>query len=197
MFVKGTSHPLYRSLDAETLMHQYWQTGDKRIFAELFHRFAPVIFKVCHRHIPEEDLCRDMVMATFEKCLSSPPSPNLQSVKRWLTVVARNACIDYLRSQHQYTEYCRTLADLQNHLIYAQEPEENYPAHLWLNQVLQQLKAEQRICIELFFFQQKTYEQIAQSTSFSLTEIKSHLQNGKRRLRLLLLEFQNTDSAIT
>ena len=53
---------------------------------------------------------------------------------------------------------------------------------------LPKLKENQRICIELFYLKNKSYQDIANETAFTLNEIKSYIQNGKRNLKLLLEE---------
>jgi RNA polymerase sigma-70 factor (ECF subfamily) len=52
--------------------------------------------------------------------------------------------------------------------------------------VFEELKQEQRICIQLFYLQKKSYEEVAKITNYSMKEVKSHLQNGRRNLKLLL-----------
>ena len=53
---------------------------------------------------------------------------------------------------------------------------------------LPKLKEAQRICVELFYLKNKSYQDIANETSYSLNEIKSYIQNGKRNLKLLIEE---------
>jgi RNA polymerase sigma-70 factor (ECF subfamily) len=55
-----------------------------------------------------------------------------------------------------------------------------------LTMVLEELKQEQRLCIQLFYIQKKSYEEITQITQYNLKEVKSHLQNGRRNLKILL-----------
>lgn len=53
---------------------------------------------------------------------------------------------------------------------------------------LQELAPEQRICIEQFYLQKKSYLDIAEATGFSMMQVKSYIQNGKRNLKMLLLK---------
>jgi len=55
-----------------------------------------------------------------------------------------------------------------------------------LEDALQHLNKEQKICIRMFYLQKKSYQTIATETGFNLLQVKSHIQNGKRNLRLLL-----------
>lgn len=51
---------------------------------------------------------------------------------------------------------------------------------------LEQLNDEQRRCITLFYLEKESYQQISEQTGFSLAQIKSFIQNGKRNLKLLV-----------
>jgi RNA polymerase sigma-70 factor (ECF subfamily) len=49
------------------------------------------------------------------------------------------------------------------------------------------LNPEQKQCIQLFFFEKRSYDEIADKTGYSLNKVKSHIQNGKRNLRNYLI----------
>ena len=51
---------------------------------------------------------------------------------------------------------------------------------------LESLKEAQQVCVELFYIQEKSYVQIAEVTGFDLKQVKSHIQNGKRKLKIFL-----------
>lgn len=58
-----------------------------------------------------------------------------------------------------------------------------------LEQAIELLNDEQRKCIELFYLQQKCYADIAELTGYSLNNVKSYIQNGKRNLKNKLQNF--------
>lgn len=55
-----------------------------------------------------------------------------------------------------------------------------------LEVALMELKDEQKVCIELFFIQGKSYDEVAVITGYSYNQVKSYIQNGKRNLRILM-----------
>ena len=55
-----------------------------------------------------------------------------------------------------------------------------------LEEAVKQLHAEQRTCIELFYLKEKCYNEIAETTGYSLMQVKSHIQNGKRNLKIYM-----------
>ena len=59
-----------------------------------------------------------------------------------------------------------------------------------LKSAILELKNEQKICIELFYLQQKSYEEISTHTGYSMLQVKSFIQNGKRNLKIIILKLQ-------
>ncbi|MEN9292007.1 MAG: hypothetical protein RLZZ357_1851, partial [Bacteroidota bacterium] len=63
-----------------------------------------------------------------------------------------------------------------------------------LEKVMEQLKPVQKECIHLFFIEQLSYEEIMNKTQLSFKEVKSHLQNGKRNLKIMMEQNSNNES---
>jgi RNA polymerase sigma-70 factor (ECF subfamily) len=53
----------------------------------------------------------------------------------------------------------------------------------YLKEGIDELKDEQRVCIELFYIKNVSYSEISTITGYGLKEVKSYIQNGKRNLR--------------
>ena len=91
-----------------------------------------------------------------------------------------------LRSnQGKYTTELKELA------IEHQEPDKNElltseKTYSFLAQSIDELSAEQKQCITLFYLKKCSYLQITEATGFNLMQVKSHIQNGKRNLRIML-----------
>lgn len=73
--------------------------------------------------------------------------------------------------------------------------EENYSIqqHIEKENFIQEMKAavsnllpEQNKCITEFYLNKKTYRQIAEETNFTMMQVKSYIQNGKRNLKTIL-----------
>jgi RNA polymerase sigma-70 factor (ECF subfamily) len=45
------------------------------------------------------------------------------------------------------------------------------------------LNESQKICIDLFYIQNKSYQEVADITGYSLNQVKTNIQNGKRLLK--------------
>jgi RNA polymerase sigma-70 factor (ECF subfamily) len=51
---------------------------------------------------------------------------------------------------------------------------------------MKKLKEEQRICLEMMYLEQMSYVQIAEETTYTLKQVKSYIQNGKRNLKNMM-----------
>ena len=55
-----------------------------------------------------------------------------------------------------------------------------------MDEALKELNAEQQLCVTLFYMEKKSYQQIADQTGYSMMQVKSHIQNGKRNMKILI-----------
>ena len=55
-----------------------------------------------------------------------------------------------------------------------------------MTEALKELSPEQQQCVILFYLQKKSYQEISEETGFTLMQVKSYIQNGKRNLRLMI-----------
>lgn len=53
-----------------------------------------------------------------------------------------------------------------------------------MESAMEELNDDQKLCVTLFYLEKKSYQQIAEQTGFNLMQVKSHIQNGKRNLKI-------------
>ena len=176
------------------LIGNYCQTGDQRQVTILFDRYTHLVFGVCMKYLKEEDASKDATMQIFEKLFEDLCKQEIIQFKSWLYTVAKNHCLMYLRKQQtgrsKQEDYKNSnvinmeLSPLSHHEEVA-DKEIQLDA---LEEGIKQLNAEQKKCIELFYLQEKSYQETAEITRYSLGEVKSYIQNGKRNLKNYLIE---------
>lgn len=174
----------HQHITDEELLARFRADGNSNWLGTLLERYTMLLFGVCMKYLKQQDAARDAVQQVFLKALSEIPKYNIDNIGGWLYQVARNLCLSQLRSKKEYADE----APLQ----YIAQPEE-VPLSLLLEKEkdidrlkveLTTLKEEQRICVAAFYLEKKSYQQIAGETGFSVKQVKSHIQNGKRNLRL-------------
>ncbi len=193
----------------ESLIESYRSSGDQELVGELYRRYHHLVYGTCLKVLKDPAESSDLVIHIFEKILVKLAQVEVHNFNSWLYSLSQNECVNYLRQQqrrrqheqvHWETQQAQTpnevylteeaLLELEDHIAVVAEPEvnEEEEKEAEVKRALKKLPAEQRLCITLFFYQNKSYEQIAKKTSFSLAQVKSFLQNGKRNLKKLLAE---------
>lgn len=56
-----------------------------------------------------------------------------------------------------------------------------------LERELGNLSKEQQVCVELFYLKDKCYQEVAEITGYTMNQVKSYIQNGKRNLIISLV----------
>ncbi len=179
------------NLSDEELIRSYHSSGDKAFVGELYIRYAHLMYGVCLKYYRDREQSRDAVLQIFEKLFESLKTHTPENVKTWLMFVARNYCISELRKMQVKAE--KQTRYEKDEEVLAGSDEDVETDKVVKEQRLQRLEdaigalgEEQKICIELFYLKDKSYKEICDITGMSDKQVKSHIQNGKRNLKLIL-----------
>lgn len=181
----------------EEIAHEYYITGNKTLVGDLFEKHVKTVFGVCLFYFKDKDVAKDMVMQIFEKLITELKKSEVKNFKGWLSFVVRNYCISELRKNKNKHFVSESYLDFEVSPTSYEEEEKinsinNDVLLEYMKECLPLLKENQKICIELFYLQNLSYQQISAKTTLSLNEIKSYIQNGKRNLKLLIEQKQNS-----
>jgi RNA polymerase sigma-70 factor (ECF subfamily) len=153
----------------------------------LYNRYTALTFGVCLKYLKDREESRDAVMQIFEKLIASLREHDVKQFKGWLYVTARNHCLMQIRGKKgkNFEEISPFLMDSGTdlHLQDGPEMETNLAK---LENCIQELGEEQKQCVRLFYLEQKCYKEISEATGFDMNKVKSHIQNGKRNLKLCM-----------
>lgn len=174
--------------DSELVL-KYKETQNNHFVGVLYKRYTHLIFGTCMKYLKNEEDAQDASIQIFEKLLVDLNKHEIQQFKPWLHMVCKNFCLMKLRSdkskQKNFTEMQKDFAfvmesDYELHLTVENKKEIELT---FMEECLEGLNTEQRLCVELFYLQEKSYIQVADETNFSMNNVKSFIQNGKRNLK--------------
>lgn len=173
---------LLESQSDEALIQFYQKSEDLEVLGILFQRYAHEIKKLCLKYLKEEASSEDALMDIFELLAEKLKTNQVKTFKSWIFCVTRNFCFKRFRSK----TYFQPVDSIGDCLCEEQEPPRQLPIQA-LGQAINQLKFQQRICIELFYFQKLSYAEIAEQVKYDIKKVKSHIQNGKLQLKKMIL----------
>jgi RNA polymerase sigma factor (sigma-70 family) len=180
----------YNKLEDDALLIMVLK-NDELALNILISRYNKLVFGVCLKYlnsiVDAEDLSQDIFISLKGKIFKHA----IINFRPWLYRVVKNECLMKLRrKKHFYTELhdgiivsedvnsISMLLDLQIEL---------------LTPLIEKLTNTQAICIKEFYITGKSYKEITEQLNLDLMTVKSNIQNGKRKLKILLeLELSKT-----
>jgi len=169
----------------EEVAARYRATGDTNLIGILFDRHAPLVFGICMGLFRDEEKSKDAVLDLFEKLIPALRKHEVTRFAPWLHTAARNRCYAELnRARNRVDGFAPDdLPAPEND----REGEQATDRRLVrLGGALAAIRGEQKDCIELFYLHRLSYDEIARRTGMTFNQVKSHIQNGKRNLKILL-----------
>lgn len=177
---------LTETTDTE-LIAQYKRTGESEWLGVLYTRYTTMVYGVCLKYLKDRDDAKDAVMQLYEKLSEALKTHEVQHFKSWLYVTARNQCLMQLRSRKgKFTEEISPFLMETSPEMHPGEGEEVEANLGKLEECIERLNPEQKICVRLFYLEEKCYKDIAQLTGYDLNQVKSFIQNGKRNLKICM-----------
>jgi RNA polymerase sigma-70 factor (ECF subfamily) len=164
------------------------RSGHQPALAALWDRYALLLYGVAMKYLKDSERCKDLVTELFVDLPALLTKHHVERLRPWLHSVVRNRCLMLLRSQRPSAELHDSAAPedtLDDAVLREQDLQR-------LEQAITQLNAEQAQCIRLFHLDQLSYQQCSERTGFSVEQVRSHLQNGRRNLKLLLQRMRKT-----
>lgn len=178
-----------KSLNDEQLIGVYREKQWSACIDELYRRYGHLVYGVQLKYTKQTMDAEDLTMECFAKLPALILKHDIDFFKGWLYTVARNLALAFLRKNktNQTTQLDEQLTSLPD-----EESAIDIEGQLSLLEwAIPQLKPHQKTCIVLFYIEQLSYEQIMTQTGYSFNEVKSYVQNGKRKLKLLMEQKQS------
>lgn len=139
------------------------------------------------KYLKDEDEAKDAVQQVFLKVIAEVEKYKIEYFKSWLYMVTKNHCLMQLRDKNG-----KQKVEVTDRL-YIKAEEENKLEHVQKDRMMQlmeesmtELNEQQRTCVKLFYLDKRSYAEVAEDTGFSMLQVKSFIQNGKRNLKILI-----------
>ncbi len=163
------------------------QAVNKIDIESLFLRYSHLVFLACNKYLRNEEESKDAVMEIFLKLLANGKSYKVANLPAWLHAVTKNHCLMKIRKAKMAGIHYLPPEEIDSSVMENEDSVHHIDDQpIQWNELLGHLGEGQRKCIEMFYFQKKSYKEIARLNAMGVNEVKSHLQNGKRNLKKLL-----------
>jgi RNA polymerase sigma factor (sigma-70 family) len=167
--------------------------GDQSAYATLMNRYRNSVFHAMYKMVNNRDDADDLTIEAFGKAFRKLPTyaPNY-AFSTWLFKIAINNCIDHIRKKRLQTLSMddTILPDSErehSHNIRDYEPDpERMMMHSqklgYVRRLVENMNIKYRTMIELRYYEELSYEEIAQELKLPLGTVKAQLFRAKEIL---------------
>lgn len=158
---------------------------DNGAFSYLYDHYAGALHGVVKQIVTDTELANDVVQEVFINIWKKIDTYDASKGRlfTWMLNIARNASIDKTRSKSFQQGMRQQELDAAEMIAYAVRPGlDDYG----LKKVLFKLKDEQRMLIDLSYYQGFTHDQIAKALNIPLGTVKTRIRSALTQLRTLL-----------
>tara|TARA_B100001059_G_C17835553_1_gene587835 strand:- start:4695 stop:5237 length:543 start_codon:yes stop_codon:yes gene_type:complete len=162
------------------------QQGNKRAWLKLVKQYETQVYNYCLRMLSHPDDAMDLMQEVFISVYKSLPSFRGDcSFNTWLYQIVHRRSVEYYRRRKHH----QSLDALPEEACERSEIEANQQQsqqHNELKSMMNNLPWEQRLVVELKFFQHCTFEEIAEQLGISTNTAKSRLYSALGKLKVHL-----------
>ena len=181
----------YQHITDADLLTQFYADKNNEWLGILLQRYTLLLLGVCMKYLKDEEAAKDAVQQVFLKVISDLHKYKVDYFKSWLYMVTKNHCLMQLRSRsNQLVEINDSMMGAADEAVDIKQFREKDNSLSNMEIALQQLNTAQKQCVTLFYLEKKSYQEIVNSTGFTLLQVKSNIQNGKRNLKIMLDRMQ-------
>ncbi len=174
--------------DDNELLQNFYADHDNKWLGILLPRYTLMLLGVCMKYLKNEEDAKDCVQQIFLKIINELHKYKVDHFKSWAYMIAKNHCLMKLRDKGKLSAELNEKIGpiISNEAEDKLNPDQKDYLLSKMENALSQLNEEQKRCIKLFYLEKKSYSEVAAATGFTMLQVKSHIQNGKRNLKLMI-----------
>lgn len=199
-FCRRCGSPTIRNM---SYLVQKARENDQEALAEIYKISSPAVYKTIWVLIKDEDTVYDILQDTYVKAFTRLDQlQNPDKLIPWLKMIANNLAKDWLKKSKPvfFTDiyggeeledipFEESIEDVRSEL----NPEmamDQQEAKRLVMEILDHLPEDQRVVIGMFYYEEMSVKDIAQTLGVSENTVKSRLSYGRRKIKEQVLDLE-------
>jgi RNA polymerase sigma factor (sigma-70 family) len=179
--------------DSDADIHQCLrETRYRDALALLLPRYRDKVFRLCVSMLRDraqaEDVAQDVFMRVWRALQGYAGQASLST---WIYAITRNACLSELRKRRAHVSIDVDADDYDSEVAALSVSDADDSATTSVAQLLDQLPERYRQAVTLFYMEDKSYEQTAESLGLPLGTVKALLHRARKKLIELTRESES------
>ncbi len=184
----------------ERVLAEGFRRGDEAVFAEVYRRYSRAMFATAMSVLSNRELAADAVQRAFTRAWQAAESFDpTRDLKAWLYAITRRAAIDVYRRERRSLQALTLDSDLYvGRAIAVEGPSLESAWEAWrVREALDQLSEEERVILQLAYYDGYPQSAIADHLGVALGTVKSRTWRAQRKLADLLSDFRDDSEEVS
>jgi RNA polymerase sigma factor (sigma-70 family) len=167
--------------------------NDQKAYAELMKRYRKSVFHLVLKMVRNSDEAEDLTIEAFAKAFKGLHKFNPEfTFSTWLFRIATNNCIDYIRKKRIQTTSINNpwkdndgdeiSIDVKDNSLNPEDENIKKQKIELMQTIVTRLPSKYQVLIKMRYFQELSYEEIADNLEFPLGTVKAQLHRAKELL---------------
>ena len=178
----------WKSKDERKLVKKYLATKKLSYLVDLYKPYIHLVYGIALRYVDDDQQAEIIAIKIFKKLARDLPQQEIRIFQSWLYIVTKNYCESWMRAinnQAETIEAAPVEAEKQFDFTLYGKDDRSFEAELSsMEDEILNTKKEQERCMELFFQEQKCFQEIADITGYQLQRIRRHIKNAKKNINI-------------
>jgi RNA polymerase sigma-70 factor (ECF subfamily) len=160
-------------------------------FLAVYEEFFPKIYSFVLRTVAHPEAAEDLTSNAFADAFRyiKTKDVEIKNFSAWMYKIATNEVLKYLNNKRR--KYTVSIDDervcLDSYLVDEDaDKTEEFTRYWTVKQALEKLKPEEAIIVELYFFESKKYEELAEILNVSETAIRTRVHRILKKLKNII-----------
>ena len=173
-------------LNEASLLHKYLQSGNLSYLLALYRPYMHLVYGLAYKFVQDPKQSQEIVYCIFKKLVKEVKQGEIRLFSAWLYNLSLHFCKQWRQRGRSDADQIVALGGSNQTPITFYNKDDNEFAEEINNMEneVKDLKQQQAECAELFFKQQKCFQEIADITGWEISQIKRHLRNAKKRTNI-------------
>jgi RNA polymerase sigma-70 factor, ECF subfamily len=194
-------------LSSETALISACQRGEREAFRQLFELYQHRVWTIALHYTGDEATAFDVSQQVFLKLFDALPKYRHEArFVTWLYRLVANVCLDEKRKTRRWLSFDfwrqpeadESDEEAFDHLVTAQHTPDEFVAGLEFSAAIRaainELSPPIRLAILLKYFEDMSYEEIAQALDCSMGTVASRMNRGHKTLAIKLAHLRNEEN---
>jgi RNA polymerase sigma factor (sigma-70 family) len=174
-------------LTDEELISSYRKDRNMENIGVLFARYRDLILGLCIKYFKDISLSEDAVLEIFEKLIEKLKTHEVEHFRSWLYTLSRNHCLENLRSAgHKFIKENEAKNMYYEALLHPDDSMMKEDMLTKLEDCIAKLPERQKLCVQLFYLEKRSYQELADQLKMNWNKVRSYIQNGRRNLKICM-----------